>query len=411
MTHILIRIGRRSDNDIVLSSSSISGYHAEIFVNEDGVVFLTDLNSTNGTYINGNRVHGHTLLKRGDILKLGIDKPLPWLNWVEQRQAEMSQPVANPLTNPEIQIGQTARRKSNFLETALAILIGLFVIVIIYLAVSFANKVKDKNYKEKDSTAVINSDLPVYEQDTQYVNSEADIEIPEQRSIRHNYDCIGNGWLTAGNDLKKELLAQEVKRVSKSTEIEYGNQLHESIKANYQIIRSGSNYNRLNSIFQNLIRNLPNGPKFNYQLFIINSDEVNAFTCGGRIYVTTAIINFCKNEHELACILGHEIYHNERGHLKEAIALSVIDGTGILSTITAAFDQKNELECDLHGVDLAISTRYEACAIVDFWRRMHNRYDTEGGGYDEFFRSHPYSDKRSECARDHISRNYNFGCK
>jgi predicted Zn-dependent protease len=127
--------------------------------------------------------------------------------------------------------------------------------------------------------------------------------------------------------------------------------------------------------------------------------------------VTTGIIQFTKNEHELACILGHEIYHNERGHLKEAIALSNIDGTGILSKLTIAFNQKNELECDLYGIDLAISTRYEACAIVDFWRRMHRRFNEQGGDFDNFFRSHPYSDKRSSCANSHIYSNYHFKCR
>ena len=48
-------IGRRADNSIVLQDPSVSGYHAKISCN-GGVFVLEDLDSTNGTYIDGNKV-------------------------------------------------------------------------------------------------------------------------------------------------------------------------------------------------------------------------------------------------------------------------------------------------------------------------------------------------------------------
>jgi pSer/pThr/pTyr-binding forkhead associated (FHA) protein/soluble lytic murein transglycosylase-like protein len=57
----LTRIGRSGDNDIVLDDPRVSSHHAEIlFV--DGVYRLRDLDSTNGTYISGERVSETTLV-------------------------------------------------------------------------------------------------------------------------------------------------------------------------------------------------------------------------------------------------------------------------------------------------------------------------------------------------------------
>jgi len=63
-----ITIGRLSENDIVIGSKSISGYHAEIKL-DHGVYFLIDLNSTNGTYLNGSKVDQQEI-RAGDIIRI-----------------------------------------------------------------------------------------------------------------------------------------------------------------------------------------------------------------------------------------------------------------------------------------------------------------------------------------------------
>jgi pSer/pThr/pTyr-binding forkhead associated (FHA) protein len=46
MIHLLT-IGRDSENDIVINEASVSGKHAELFKDDEGRFFLTDLNSKN----------------------------------------------------------------------------------------------------------------------------------------------------------------------------------------------------------------------------------------------------------------------------------------------------------------------------------------------------------------------------
>ncbi len=63
-------IGRNSDNAFVLTECTVSSSHVEIVPTEAGVS-VTDLNSTNGTFLNGDRVMETTPLSDGDILQFG----------------------------------------------------------------------------------------------------------------------------------------------------------------------------------------------------------------------------------------------------------------------------------------------------------------------------------------------------
>ena len=62
-------VGRRSDNDIVVIDLSVSASHAWI-INQQGHCAIMNTLSTNGTYVNGKRVH-EAILRHGDRVRLG----------------------------------------------------------------------------------------------------------------------------------------------------------------------------------------------------------------------------------------------------------------------------------------------------------------------------------------------------
>lgn len=62
-------IGRRADNDIVLDDLSVSASHAWI-MNQQGQYVIMNTLSTNGTFVNGKRVH-EAPLRHGDRLRFG----------------------------------------------------------------------------------------------------------------------------------------------------------------------------------------------------------------------------------------------------------------------------------------------------------------------------------------------------
>lgn len=63
-------IGRSSRCDIVLDDANISREHAELRP-RGGSWVVTDLGSTNGSSVNGRRIDGPTVVKRGDEIELG----------------------------------------------------------------------------------------------------------------------------------------------------------------------------------------------------------------------------------------------------------------------------------------------------------------------------------------------------
>ena len=63
-------IGRAPSVDFVIAQSSVSGRHALIST-QMGQVTIEDLNSTNGTFLNGRRVMGRQTLNDGDEIRLG----------------------------------------------------------------------------------------------------------------------------------------------------------------------------------------------------------------------------------------------------------------------------------------------------------------------------------------------------
>jgi hypothetical protein len=65
----IMTIGRAANNDIVVPEQTVSSQHATITI-ENGSFFLNDLNSTNGTFVNGTRID-KKILKSGDLIQLG----------------------------------------------------------------------------------------------------------------------------------------------------------------------------------------------------------------------------------------------------------------------------------------------------------------------------------------------------
>lgn len=63
-------VGRVEDNAFQIPESSVSSHHAEIIRRGNDIV-IKDLNSTNGTFINGQQITGEGVLKPGQILRLG----------------------------------------------------------------------------------------------------------------------------------------------------------------------------------------------------------------------------------------------------------------------------------------------------------------------------------------------------
>lgn len=76
----VITIGRSSQNEVVLLDDKVSRHHCQIILHDDGHYSIADLGSTNGTFVNGRRIQGETVLNPGDVVSICGDT-IPWQNY------------------------------------------------------------------------------------------------------------------------------------------------------------------------------------------------------------------------------------------------------------------------------------------------------------------------------------------
>lgn len=72
------RIGRDSSMQMCYNQSDISKHHATLCLLQTGSVMIVDMNSTNGTFVNGKRISGQYLLQKGDIVTLAGKYKVEW---------------------------------------------------------------------------------------------------------------------------------------------------------------------------------------------------------------------------------------------------------------------------------------------------------------------------------------------
>jgi predicted component of type VI protein secretion system len=100
-------VGRGSDCELTLADSEASRRHALLRPQPDGSVVLEDLGSTNGTYVNGQRITGPVTLRGGERVRIG-DTELNFLNGAGAGQTQASPHEAAAAAAPAVAAGAAA---------------------------------------------------------------------------------------------------------------------------------------------------------------------------------------------------------------------------------------------------------------------------------------------------------------
>lgn len=94
-------IGRRGSNTIVLLDPAVSGQHARLTV-DAGIVHLEDLNSTNGTYVDGVEIHEPCLLNDEAAIMMGSTTLLFTASRKQTITIESSASEQQPENRPDV---------------------------------------------------------------------------------------------------------------------------------------------------------------------------------------------------------------------------------------------------------------------------------------------------------------------
>ena len=140
-----LTIGRDSTNPVAINDAEVSRKHARLMF-QGGKYVLEDLGSTNGTFVNGQRLAGPVVLKPGDVISLGEQIVLmydaiasdPGATVAVSRKAVQPPPVARtsieyapppPAAAPAYSAPPPAAKKSNMVPIVIAVGTLLFICV------------------------------------------------------------------------------------------------------------------------------------------------------------------------------------------------------------------------------------------------------------------------------------------
>lgn len=261
------------------------------------------------------------------------------------------------------------------------------------------------------------------------IENSGDSHEAKRKNITYSYACVDS--TVAGKAINKKIdkasdflrdLAFRKDEVTDSVQNYYGEAFHEDAietKA-FTLLNDPTIAARLQKTMDDLLAVREDPSSIKYSIYVLDDSVVNAFTFGGHIYVTKAMYDRCKdNQSLLYAIVGHEIGHSEKGHIKKTIQEMIladnIFGQGgttafqIKKMLTGSFNQKNELEADYYGTDLVYALNGDVCAPVLFWEEM-SKQENKYNKLEDLFRTHPFSSLRAQCLADHILTNFNKSC-
>ncbi|MFA5973925.1 MAG: FHA domain-containing protein [Lentimicrobiaceae bacterium] len=104
-----LTIGRDASNNIVLNDNMVSRNHAQLIVLGEGRVQIKDLGSTNGTFVNGNKIN-ELYLNPGDIVKCA-NAFLNWQLYVNSTAPNSENRTSDKNNQPDQRSGQNIQRE------------------------------------------------------------------------------------------------------------------------------------------------------------------------------------------------------------------------------------------------------------------------------------------------------------
>ena len=164
---------------------------------------------------------------------------------------------------------------------------------------------------------------------------------------------------------------------------------------------------------------------YEYHFFVIEKDELNAFTVpGGNIYFYTGLLKLLDSDEEVAAVLAHEIGHCAARHtvkkfqaalgynLIESIVFSQVEmgegarqiasmSTGTLMNIVfSAYGRRDELEADRLGVKYMHLAGYDLEGMIKTLKVLEK--ESEGKEIPSIVRTHPYVKDRIKAVEKEI---------
>ena len=196
--------------------------------------------------------------------------------------------------------------------------------------------------------------------------------------------------LPLGDLIFRGIQVIQISNLSDRQEVEIGEQMHRNLISSGRLRITNNQYlnDYVNYVGQRLVaagsrRNIP------YTFLVSEDPQVNAFaTMGGRVYVTTGLMQAADNEAQFASVVAHEIAHIERRHLVKQIRQRMV-AQGVVAAATGSsrnqlanlgielalnrpHSRSHEYQADQDGLRILRAADYATPAMPAFMRKLLN---------------------------------------
>ena len=196
----VVTLGRSHDNDYVINDISISRHHSQIILTDDGRFMILDMGSVNGTYVNGNKITGETLITSSDVIRVGkVD--LDWLHVLNQLQSEV----------------RTSDSMKDSNKTAL-IVVSILSVALLLLSLGILLNFRREKHRAEQEIIRLTEKTEKYEDDIKLSENENKL----QQKIKGTYSKALDDVRKESAETKRmsEIAMADAKRISDSIRME-----------------------------------------------------------------------------------------------------------------------------------------------------------------------------------------------
>ena len=214
--------------------------------------------------------------------------------------------------------------------------------------------------------------------------------------------------------------------ISTQQEVQMGTEYAQQINAQLPVVKDPEIVRYINVIGDSIAK-LTDDRHLDWQFFVVNAAEVNAFAVpGGYVYVNRGLIERAQRMDQLAGVLGHEIGHVTRRHSVQQMQKAQEANIGVTlacvltsvcnnqatgaaidvagGALFAKFSRDDEAEADAEGVKNVVRAGIDPRGIPEMFQILLNERETSPSSVSSWFATHPLEEDRIQATQAQIAK-------